>query len=75
MTNEKFINSLTDDDVDLLIEKIETRQQTINDKEKVAYVRQEQEYEAKKYCNECNRYLSCRERRKNSCDNCNKGYY
>jgi len=70
MSNEKFIDSLTDDDLDLLIEKIENRKETLDHEEKERWEYEQKEAEAKKICLGCNMYLSCRERRKGKCDNC-----
>lgn len=69
-TLEEIIYSLTDDELDLLIEKIDGRREAQERERREAEREWERRNEEKKYCKKCGKYLSCRERRKSRCDVC-----
>lgn len=73
MNNERFITNLTIEDLDLLISKIDQRRYEIDCKEKEAEVEYQARIAAMNDCNNCGKYMTCRERR-TKCDSCGDFY-
>lgn len=75
MNIEEAIINLTNCELDLLIEAIENRKKEVINEEEKKVAEYEEEHEAKKYCEECSKYMSCKER-KNSrvCWSCRRSY-
>lgn len=67
---KKFIDDFTDSDLDYLQERLADRAEMRHREQVEELERVEAEYEAKKHCQECEKYMSCRERKKNRCDSC-----
>jgi len=74
MNLEEIIINLTDSELDLLIYAIDQRRQAMIDEEKQNEIETEERIKAEKSCDNCGKYMTCRERR-TKCDGCGSKKY